>query len=64
MKLCKCEEEISLQRYNLGYRTCIDCGEKVAKKEIERKKGCVAPLYNKGAYQYISTVKQAMDIGK
>jgi len=64
MKLCKCEEEIPLERYKLGYRTCIYCGEKTAKIEIERKKLCVAPAYNKGAYQYIATVEQARDAGK
>ena len=64
MKLCECEEEISDARYKLGYKTCIDCGEKLAKKEIERKKNCIAPAYNKGAYQYIATYEEALDIGR
>ena len=33
-------EDIALQRYALGYRTCLTCGEKQAKKV----KHCVAPL--------------------
>lgn len=35
-----------------------------AQQEIERKKQCVAPAYNKGAYQYIGSREQAKDIGK
>lgn len=64
MKVCKCEEEIPEARYKLGYRTCISCGEKIARKEIERKKQCVAPAYNKGAYQYIDSYEEALDIGR
>ena len=64
MKLCKCEEEIPQARWNLGYRVCVYCGEKEARKEIERKKKCTAPAYNKGAYQYIDSYEEAMDIGK
>lgn len=64
MKLCKCEEEIPVARYKLGYRTCIYCGEKEAKKETEHKKSCVAPAYNKGAYQYIGSREAARDVGK
>ena len=64
MKLCACTEEISKERYSLGYRTCIRCGEALAALEATRRKKCVAPLYNKGAYQYISTLDQVEDIGK
>lgn len=35
-----------------------------AREEIERKKQCVAPAYNKGAYQYIGSEEQAKWIGK
>jgi ribosomal protein L37AE/L43A len=38
-------EDIPLQRYALGYRTCLTCGEKQAKKV----KHIVAPL-NKSNY--------------
>lgn len=64
MKFCKCEEEIPEARYLLGYRTCICCGEKEAKKEIERKRSCIAPAYNKGAYQYIYSEEEARDAGR
>ena len=38
--------------------------ERLAQLEIERKKKCTAPLYNKGAYQYVATEEQAKDVGK
>lgn len=41
-------------------------GEIVGKEadEIIRKSKCLAPAYNKGAYQYIDTKEQAIDIGR
>jgi hypothetical protein len=54
MAICSvCEESYSDRRKSLGYRTCLDCGDKEATKEIKRKSKCIAPAYNKGAYQYI-----------
>lgn len=38
--------------------------ERAALKEIERKKLCTAPAYNKGGYQYISSEEQAKYIGR
>lgn len=38
--------------------------EAAAQEEIERKKNCIAPAYNKGAYQYIASEEQAKDAGK
>lgn len=38
--------------------------ERIALKEIERKKLCTAPAYNKGGYQYISSEEQAKHIGR
>lgn len=38
--------------------------ERLAQLEIERKKLCTAPPYNKGAYQYISSEEQAKHIGR
>lgn len=64
IKLCNCGEEIILERYNLGYKICTYCGEQEAKIEVERRKSCIAPLYNKGAYQYIGSIDQVLTIGK
>lgn len=38
--------------------------ERLANLEIERKKLCTAPAYNKGGYQYISSEEQAKHIGR
>lgn len=40
--------------------------EKVAQEEAERRKKMIAPMYNKGAYQYIGGVDETIlhDIGK
>ena len=41
-------------RRKLGFTVCMDCGEKMAQREMERKRKRTAPLYNKGGYQYIT----------
>mgnify|MGYP003341460654 FL=1 len=46
---CVCGEEITEGRWQLGYRVCLACGDKVAKQ----KKWTVAIPYGKGAYQLI-----------
>lgn len=38
--------------------------ERIAQEEIERKKKQVAPMYSKGAYQYITSPELLHDLGK
>lgn len=38
--------------------------ERLAQEEANRRKQCVAPAYNKGAYTYISSEEQAKWIGR
>jgi hypothetical protein len=38
---CECGEEIDLRRYQLGYKTCLVCGD----KEAKARKFCVANLH-------------------
>ena len=65
MAICKvCDDEYSDGRKELGYRSCLDCGQEAAEKEILRKAKCSAPAYNKGGYMYISSVKMAKDLGR
>ena len=59
-----CYNEFSLKRFELGYKTCLDCGEEQANVEIQRKTKCSAPAYNKGAYMYVTSRKMAKDVGK
>ena len=59
-----CGNSFSLERKTLGYEYCIECGDTYAKLEMIRKSKCVAPAFNKGAYQYIGTFADAKQIGR
>ncbi len=60
----ECGASYPVKRYDLGYKTCLDCGDTFAKKESVRKSKCFAPAYNKGAYMYVSSKTMAKDIGR
>ena len=65
MAICiECYSEYPEKRKDIGYKTCIVCGDKEAKIESIRKSKCIAPLFNKGAYQYIGNIKEAKYIGR
>ena len=59
-----CEEDVPSGRVALGYNTCLECGAKEAKRETYRKSRCVAPAFNKGAYQYVTSKSMARDLGR
>ena len=59
-----CGEQFNPKRLQLGYEYCLECGDKYAKKETIRKSKCVAPAFNKGAYQYVGSVEDAKFIGR
>lgn len=46
----KCGHEYPLARLNLGYRTCLLCGD----AEAKTVSFIVMPAYSKGAYQLMS----------
>ena len=54
-KCIVCEENYSDKRLQLGYKTCLTCGGKQAAQETKRKSKCIAPAYNKGDCQYITS---------
>jgi hypothetical protein len=60
----ECDEEYNPRRFDLGYRTCLECGDAHAEAEILRKSTCIAPAYNKGAYMYVSSSSMARDAGR
>ncbi len=60
----KCGEEFNPKRLQLGYQTCLSCGGQAAAKEMARRKKCVAPAFNKGAYQYITNMEMTKSIGR
>ena len=65
MAICiKCDDEYSDRRLALGYRTCLDCGQEAAEREILFKAKCTAPAYNKGGYMYVSSASMAKDLGR
>ena len=59
-----CGDKYNKKRQDLGYRSCLECGQKHAQKEKNFKAKCTAPAYNKGAYQYVSTKAQVVGIFK
>jgi len=60
----ECWEEYNPKRKALGYKTCLECGAVNAQKAIAHKKKCSAPLFNKGAYQYVGSKEVAKWIGR
>jgi len=54
-----CGEHYSAKRKEIGYLSCLDCGDVSAQKEKAHKAKCVAIQYNKGAPMYI-TSKECM----
>jgi len=65
MAICKlCHEDYNDKRLALGFRLCLECGDKAASREANRRRKCVAPAYNKGAYQYIGDLSDAFNAGK
>jgi ribosomal protein L37AE/L43A len=48
-----CGGYVAHERYKLGYKTCIQCGEAAARE----KKHTIAPI-NKSNYMYISDLSQ------
>lgn len=60
----ECGEEYADKRYELGYQICLDCGGSAAYIEAVKKSKKIAPLYNKGAYQYITDDEDLTTIGK
>jgi len=63
--ICRyCGEDYSIKRYNLGYISCLDCGQKHAEAEAKYKATCTAPAYNKGAYQFITSKECVVGIFK
>jgi|DEB0MinimDraft_4_1074332.scaffolds.fasta_scaffold16982_5 hypothetical protein len=52
----ECGDDFSIKRKELGYDTCLACGE-------EKRIFPTAPAFNKGAYTIV-TINNVKDIGK
>ena len=60
----KCGELYHPKRKSLGYSVCLVCGDEEATRQSLHKRKCSAPLYNKGAYQYVGDIEAAKWIGR
>ncbi len=60
----KCLDFYSDKREAIGYDTCLQCGSTDSAREIVRRTRCVAPAFNKGAYQYVTSSAAAKDVGR
>ena len=58
------ENIVPPKRRKLGYKTCLACGGKVAKKESNRRNGQISISYNKGPYMYIWSLDQVKVLEK
>jgi len=59
-----CGVEYNTKRAQLGYETCLECGEARAFKVAEFRSKCSAPAFNKGAYQPMMTLDDARWAGR
>ena len=59
----ECGDDIPMERANLGYITCLEGGEAVAQRLVEKRRKQIGIVYNKGAYQYI-TESDLKSLGK
>lgn len=63
--ICRfCGEDYSARRFELGYISCLDCGDKQAEKEKAFKAKCTAPAYNKGPFMLITSKECVVGIFK
>jgi len=63
--ICRyCGEDYPMKRFDLGYLTCLDCGDIKAQEEKAFKAKCTAPAYNKSAYFYVSSKEQVVGVFK
>lgn len=49
---CVCGDDYPVERFNLGYRMCMPCGDSAARDE--RKSWTVVQEYGKGGYMFVT----------
>jgi len=47
-----CGDDVHIERWALGYRVCLFCGEEAARDE--RSSWCIVQEYGKGNYQFVT----------
>jgi hypothetical protein len=53
MPFCRCGEEFSEARANLGFDCCLECGKEQAAVEAARRGRMIAPISHKSGYTYL-----------
>ena len=53
MPYCRCGNEYSDTRAQLGFDCCLECGKKEAAAEIDRRAQMIAPISHKSGYTYL-----------
>jgi len=53
MPYCRCGNEYSDARAQLGFDCCLQCGEEAAAAEIARRTQMIAPISHKSGYTYL-----------
>jgi len=48
----RCGDDIHVERWNIGYKLCLFCGEENARDE--RSSWCIVQEYGKGNYQFVT----------
>lgn len=52
---CTCGRTVDVRRSQLGFNTCMECGNKKALVEIEQRQGRVGLGYNKGGLMLLGS---------
>lgn len=50
-----CGDDVHIERWSLGYRVCMFCGEDRA--ATERQSWCIVQEYTKGNYQFVTATQ-------
>lgn len=50
-----CGDDVHIERWSLGYRVCLFCGEEAARNE--RSSWCIVQEYTKGNYQFVTSTQ-------
>jgi hypothetical protein len=53
MPLCRCGNEFSEARAELGFECCLECGTQEAAAETARRAHMIAPISHKSGYTYL-----------
>jgi len=59
-----CSSEVLEFHWKKGYRACFSCREKKAQEIKKMKAKQIAPAFNKGSYQMITSRQMIKDLGR